>query len=88
MGLAYDLRSSIVHGTVSDSIVDRIKKKEVGRLGDKYKLLEFTDRIQEYVRFSLVRMIRLAAQGSGPIDWENLILSNSGELKRDAANGS
>lgn len=88
MGLAYDLRSSIVHGSVPDSKIGKIEKREVGRFGDKYKLLEFTERIQEYIRFSIVRMVRRAAEGSGAIDWESMVLGDDSELKRDTQNGS
>jgi hypothetical protein len=88
MGLAYDLRSAIVHGSAPDSKIDKIKKKEVGRFGDKYKLLEFSDRIQEYIRFSIVSMVRRAGEELGAIDWESLVLGDASELKRDAADGS
>lgn len=88
MGLAYDLRSSIVHGSIPDSKIDKIAKREGGRFGDKYKLLEFTDRIQEYIRFSIVRMVRQAAEGSGAIDWESIVLGDDSELKLDLQNGS
>lgn len=88
IGLAYDLRSSIVHGSVPDSTINKIKKREVGRYGDKYKLEEFTSRIQEYIRFSIVNMVRTAAEGSGAIDWTNLVLGDRGEVREDAANGS
>src|SRR5204862_5957158 len=71
-GLAYDLRSSIVHGNKSDGIVNKIKTRPEGHWGDNYKVEEFTDRIREYIRYSIVRMIHIE-QKPQP-DWQRMVL--------------
>ena len=78
MGFAYDLRSSIVHGGDPESLVEKIRKREVDRFGDDFKFLQFTVRISEYIRIALIKMMRhVANTPSDPqIDWEKLLLGS------------
>jgi hypothetical protein len=77
MGLAYDLRSGIVHGASIKSIVSTIKKREPVGLGEKYKLDQFTYRIQGYIRAAICQMIQLASKkrtDGDLVDWKDLVL--------------
>ncbi|TMI67704.1 MAG: hypothetical protein E6H09_23880 [Bacteroidetes bacterium] len=82
MGLAYGLRSGIVHG--SADLTKRIRKiedLEVGQFGDEYRLREFIFRIQEYIRLSIFRMVMLASENPDQhplVDWERRALGSDG----------
>jgi len=78
--LAYDLRSRLVHGSDPKDVLKRIRREVSGQFGDEQRLAEFTARFRDYIRFALVRMIRLSAAGHGlhtANDWDVLALGIS-----------
>jgi Apea-like HEPN len=78
MGLAYELRSKIVHGASAHEVVKKIKKREPAALDEKYRLDTFTFRIQEYVRVAIHKMLEIAfskqQHSKKMINWEELLM--------------
>lgn len=74
MQKAYDVRSAIVHGTTP-----KLPKKNDG---SQYNLEDFSKAIEEYLRYSIKKIINLAAKSSNLnniIDWDSVIFSLNNE---------
>ncbi len=77
MKLAYELRSNLVHGSDAESIIKKIKKKEICSLGEEYKMDNFIFEIQAHIRLAICRIIQelySSLEDKKSIDWERLIL--------------
>jgi len=73
--VAYDLRSSVVHGAAYN-----IKRLPKNKDGEKPTIEEFVWQIQEYLRIAILKTIQMAdqADASGDlVDWDNLCLGGS-----------
>ncbi len=77
ISLVYNLRSCIVHGNKKrlETVVIKIKQNEKVGLGEEYKLLQFTYRIQEYIRATICKMIAFSSVNKNKkkiVDWNTL----------------
>lgn len=86
-GLAYSLRSAIVHGGEAQKIIKKIEKNEIAIISEDYKLEQFISRIRHFIKIAILKMINLAILNresaistKSLVEWNSLVL---GEKQRD-----